>query len=106
MIATLDDLDVEGTTVGVRVDVNSPIDDEGGLADDARLRAHVDTLSELLQRGGRVVVAEARGDDRHRLAVLREIFGQVGQELCRRRMIGSVKSVDRHNLSGVRRATR
>ncbi|MFC4543576.1 phosphoglycerate kinase [Halosolutus amylolyticus] len=60
MIATLDDLDVEGTTVGVRVDVNSPIDD-GGLADDARLRAHVDTLSELLDRGGRVAVLAHQG---------------------------------------------
>ncbi|WP_265111404.1 phosphoglycerate kinase [Halosolutus halophilus] len=61
MIATLDDLDVEGTTVGVRVDVNSPIDDDGGLADDARLRAHVDTLSELLDRGGRVAVLAHQG---------------------------------------------
>ncbi|ELY69697.1 phosphoglycerate kinase [Natrinema versiforme] len=61
MIATLDDLDVEGTTVGVRVDVNSPIDDDGRLADDARLRAHVDTLSELVDRGGRVAVLAHQG---------------------------------------------
>ncbi|QCS43037.1 phosphoglycerate kinase [Natrinema versiforme] len=61
MIETLDDLDVEGTTVGVRVDVNSPIDDGGRLADDARLRAHVDTLSELLDRGGRVAVLAHQG---------------------------------------------
>ncbi|WP_254523157.1 phosphoglycerate kinase [Natrinema caseinilyticum] len=61
MIETLDDLDVEGTTVGVRVDVNSPIDDDGRLADDARLRAHVDTLSELLDRNGRVAVLAHQG---------------------------------------------
>ncbi|WP_226006219.1 phosphoglycerate kinase [Natrinema salinisoli] len=61
MIETLDDLTVEGTTVGVRVDVNSPIDDDGTLADDARLRAHVDTLSELLDRGGRVAVLAHQG---------------------------------------------
>ncbi|WIV67279.1 phosphoglycerate kinase [Natrialbaceae archaeon AArc-T1-2] len=61
MIATLDDLDVSGTTVGVRVDVNSPIADDGTLADDARLRAHVDTLSELLERGGRVAVLAHQG---------------------------------------------
>ncbi|WP_049923435.1 phosphoglycerate kinase [Halopiger djelfimassiliensis] len=61
MIATLDELDVEGTTVGVRVDVNSPVDDDGALADDARLRAHVDTLSELLERGGRVAVLAHQG---------------------------------------------
>ncbi|ELZ14702.1 phosphoglycerate kinase [Natrinema thermotolerans DSM 11552] len=61
MIATLDDLDVEGTTVGVRVDVNSPIDDDDTLADDARLRAHVDTLAELLERDGRVAVLAHQG---------------------------------------------
>ncbi len=61
MIDTLDELDVEGTTVGVRVDVNSPIDDDGTLADDARLRAHVDTLAELLERGGRVAVLAHQG---------------------------------------------
>ncbi|AXR81665.1 Phosphoglycerate kinase [Natrarchaeobaculum sulfurireducens] len=61
MIDTLDDLDVEGTTVGVRVDVNSPIDDDGTLADDARLRAHVDTLAELIERGGRVAVLAHQG---------------------------------------------
>ncbi|WP_255167285.1 phosphoglycerate kinase [Natrononativus amylolyticus] len=60
MIDTLDDLDVEGTTVGVRVDINSPIDG-GSLADDARLRAHVETLSELLERGGRVAVLAHQG---------------------------------------------
>ncbi|WP_255194128.1 phosphoglycerate kinase [Natronobeatus ordinarius] len=61
MIATLDDLDVSGTTVGVRVDVNSPIAEDGSLADDARLRAHVDTLAELLDRGGRVAVLAHQG---------------------------------------------
>ncbi|ELY43464.1 phosphoglycerate kinase [Natronorubrum sulfidifaciens] len=61
MTDTLDDLNVEGTTVGVRIDVNSPIGDDGMLADDARLRAHVDTLSELIERGGRVAVLAHQG---------------------------------------------
>ncbi len=60
-IRTLDDLAVDGTRVGVRVDVNSPVDDAGTLTDDARLRAHVDTLSELLDRGGRVAVLAHQG---------------------------------------------
>jgi phosphoglycerate kinase len=60
-IATLDDLTVEGATVGVRVDINSPLDDAGRLADDARLRAHVGTLSELLDRGGRVAILAHQG---------------------------------------------
>jgi phosphoglycerate kinase len=60
-IETLDDLAVQGTTLGVRIDINSPLADDGALADDARLRAHVDTLSELLDRGGRVAVVAHQG---------------------------------------------
>ena len=60
MTKTLDDLDARGTVVGVRVDINSPVDDDS-LTDDARLRAHVDTLSELLERGGRVAVLAHQG---------------------------------------------
>ena len=60
MIRTLDDLDCEGVAVGVRIDINSPLS-ESGLADDARLRAHVETLSELLERGGRVALLAHQG---------------------------------------------
>ncbi len=60
-IRTLDDLVVEGTSVGVRIDINSPLTAAGKLADDARLRAHVDTLSELLDRGGRVTILAHQG---------------------------------------------
>jgi len=60
-IQTLDDLAVQGTTLGVRIDINSPLSDDGSLADDARLQAHVETLSELLDRGGRVAVLAHQG---------------------------------------------
>jgi phosphoglycerate kinase len=60
MIRTLDDLDVEGVAVGVRIDINSPLGDTG-LADDARLRAHVETLAELLERGARVAILAHQG---------------------------------------------
>jgi phosphoglycerate kinase len=60
MIRTLSDLDASGTAVGVRVDINSPLGD-GGLADDARIRAHLDTLSELLERDARVAVLAHQG---------------------------------------------
>ncbi|UPM43718.1 phosphoglycerate kinase [Halocatena salina] len=63
MIRTLDDLDASGTAVGVRVDINSPLsgDGDGLLADDARLRAHVGTLSELTERNARVAVLAHQG---------------------------------------------
>ncbi|WP_115863800.1 phosphoglycerate kinase [Halorussus litoreus] len=60
-IQTLDDLAVQGNALGVRIDINSPLTDDGDLADDARLRAHVETLSELLDRGGRVAVLAHQG---------------------------------------------
>ncbi|PSP73379.1 phosphoglycerate kinase [Halobacteriales archaeon QS_3_64_16] len=60
MIPTLDDLSCEEVTIGVRIDVNSPVSG-GELADDARLRAHVDTLTELLDRGARLAVLAHQG---------------------------------------------
>ena len=61
MVRTLDDLDAAGAAVGVRVDINSPIDDDGALADDTRLEAHVETLDELAARDARVVVLAHQG---------------------------------------------
>lgn len=60
MLRTLADLDATGATLGVRVDINSPLD-EGQLADDSRVRAHLETLSELLDRGARVAVLAHQG---------------------------------------------
>jgi phosphoglycerate kinase len=60
MVRTLDDLDVEGAALGVRVDINSPMAGTE-LSDDARIRAHVDTLAELLDRGGRVALLAHQG---------------------------------------------
>jgi len=60
-IRTLDDLDATGRRVGVRVDINSPLASDRSLADDARLRAHVETLDELLDRGARVAVLAHQG---------------------------------------------
>ncbi len=60
MIRMLDDLDAEGAALGVRVDINSPIG-SNGLADDARLRAHVETISELCDRGARVALLAHQG---------------------------------------------
>ena len=60
-ISTLDDLAVEDTTVGVRVDINSPLTEDGRLADDARLHAHVGTIAELLDRGGKVAILAHQG---------------------------------------------
>ncbi len=48
-------LPVEGRTVLVRVDFNVPVDPEGRITDDTRIRASLPTLRELLTRGARPV---------------------------------------------------
>ena len=52
---TIDDLDVKGKTVLVRLDVNSPLDPVSGhILDDARMRSHVQTLRDL--RKSKIVI--------------------------------------------------
>jgi phosphoglycerate kinase len=54
-LRTLDDLgDLEGKRVVVRVDFNVPLDGDGRITDDARIRGALPTLTELRQRGARL----------------------------------------------------
>src|SRR5215217_7395443 len=48
---TLDELDVEGKRVLVRVDFNVPLDQRQEITDDARIRAALPTLEELREQG-------------------------------------------------------
>jgi len=46
-ILTIDDFDVKGKTVLVRVDINTPMDPEGNILDDMRIKSHIPTLIDL-----------------------------------------------------------
>ena len=59
-LPTLDDVDVKGKKVLLRVDFNSPVRDEK-LLDDSRIRAHIPTIKELLEKGAAVVVVSHQG---------------------------------------------
>ncbi|RII42126.1 phosphoglycerate kinase [Galactobacter valiniphilus] len=85
---TLDDLlatGVAGRTVLVRSDLNVPLDSEGNVTDDGRVRASIPVISQLASAGARVVVLahlgrpkgapEARFSIRPAALKLRELSG-------------------------------
>jgi phosphoglycerate kinase len=55
-VRTLDDLDVDGKRVLVRVDFNVPLDGDRNITDDARIRGALPTLTELRAKGAKQLV--------------------------------------------------
>jgi phosphoglycerate kinase len=60
-VRTLEDLDVEGERVLVRVDFTVPLDEDSRITDDARIRAALPTLKELREKGARLLLAAHLG---------------------------------------------
>lgn len=62
MLPTLDQVEVRGKTVLLRVDVNSPLDPKTGeILDDSRMRECAPTVKELAEKEARVVVLAHQG---------------------------------------------
>jgi len=58
---TCQDLDVKGKTVFLRVDFNVPLNEEGQIRDDTRIKAALPTLEYLLEQGAKLIVASHLG---------------------------------------------
>ncbi|MBA4417855.1 MAG: phosphoglycerate kinase [Syntrophus sp. (in: bacteria)] len=58
---SIDQVDLENKRVLIRVDFNVPIDDQGNITDDTRIKAHLRTISYAVGKGARVMLASHLG---------------------------------------------
>ncbi|MCM0591443.1 MAG: phosphoglycerate kinase [Gloeotrichia echinulata IR180] len=84
-LANLSAADVSGKRALVRVDFNVPVDDQGNITDDTRIRAALPTIQDLTQKGAKVILTSHFGrpkgvDEKLRLTPvakrLSELLGQ------------------------------
>jgi len=85
-IASIDEFDVRGQRVLLRVDINSPLDPETKqIVNENRLDKSLPTIRDLADAGARLVVIAHQGDalDYHNLVSLREHAAKLSDKLGR-----------------------
>jgi len=88
-LANLSSSDLSGKRALVRVDFNVPLDDQGNITDDTRIRAALPTIQDLMQKGAKVMLVSHFGrpkgvDDKLRLTpVAKRLSELLGQEVIK-----------------------
>jgi phosphoglycerate kinase len=67
-VKTLDDLDLKGKRVFMRVDFNVPLDRERRVKDDLRIRAVLPSIRKVIDSGGRLILASHLGRPKGKVA--------------------------------------
>ncbi len=77
---TIKDIDVKGKRVIVRVDYNVPLDAEGKVVDDTRIRLSIPTLEYLIENGAKTILMSHLGrpkgevDEKYRLTPAAKVW--------------------------------
>ena len=69
---SIDQVDVAGKTVLIRVDFNVPLNDELQITDDRRIQMALPSITSVLDRGGRVVLMSHLGRPK-RMAMIKSL---------------------------------
>lgn len=81
---TIDTCNFKGQKVIVRVDFNVPLDENGNITDDTRIRGALPTLKKVVEAGGRLIIMSHMGRPKKNpdpKFSLRQIVGRVSELL-------------------------